>query len=149
MREDQRVQEPRPLSRREHQQVLAQKRKRRQKRRKARLRKLRFYRSLRNLRFWFRAVIVLFIGLCIAFWARFAFVYDIPQYAMDRLPSQVVCYVTVKPWWFGPPVFDIGHYATQDPSIPTSYQPYQMLLMNLGKYQSILEHPEFIWTLRG
>lgn len=87
-----------------------------------------------------------FVGLCIAFWARFAFVYDIPGYARAPLPAHVTAYVTVKPWWFGPPVFDVGHYAAKGDELDIVANPNSYLLMKLGKYDAILEHPQFIWV---
>lgn len=96
-----------------------------------------------------RALIWLFIGLCFAFWARFAFVYDIPSYAAVGLPEHVTAYVTVKPWWFGPPVFDLGRYGTVQSFGAPAQDPYQYLLLKLGKYVQILSDPHFIWILRG
>lgn len=138
----------RELTRREYQQLLDKRRKRRDRRRRLRIRRLRMVKSMRSLEFWSRVFGYAVLGLCIAFWARFAFVYDIPNYATATLPAHVRAYVTVKPWWFGPPVFNIAHYGASTDDFDTVANPNTYLLMKLGKYDSILEHPQFIWVLR-
>ncbi|WAH36984.1 hypothetical protein [Alicyclobacillus dauci] len=139
----------RELTRKEYRQLLDRKRKRRMRRRRARLRRIRVYKSIRSLQFWTRVAMLLVVGLCIAFWARFAFVYDIPSYARDQLPGHVTAYVTVKPWWFGPPVFDLGQYVPIGGDFPAPQDPYQYLLLKLGRYGAVLEHPQFVWTSRS
>lgn len=138
------------MSRKEYQRLLDKRRQRRLRRRRARIRRSRAYRSLRSMQFWSRAMTVFGCACCAAFWARFAFVYDIPPYAMTQLPQHVVAYVTVKPWWFGPPVFDIGQYASMHPDMGAAgaVNPYHELLLQMGKYESVLRQPAFIWVLK-
>ncbi|GEO27279.1 hypothetical protein AAC03nite_30640 [Alicyclobacillus acidoterrestris] len=140
--------ELRPLTRKEYQRLRAKHRARRHRRRRSRIRRLRILKSLRSLRFWLRVVMGLFVLLCVAFWARFAFVYDIPSVARPDLPQGITAYVTVKPWWFGPPVFDLRQYVPGDIDGAPVADPSQMFLMNLGKYTAVVEHPQFIWALR-
>lgn len=134
------------MTRKQRRALMDERRKRRNRRRRARIRRLRAIRSIRSLQFWMRVVAIAFLGLCLAFWARFAFVYDIPSFASSSLPPHVHAYVTVKPWWFGPPVFDLGHYDGID-SWTWISDPYQYLLYRMGKYGAILSHPQFVWVL--
>ncbi len=72
---------PNRVSRREHQKYLARRRRRIRRRRRARIRRVRFWRTLYTTRFWIRTLIVLAVCLAIAFWAKFAYIYDIPSSA--------------------------------------------------------------------
>lgn len=139
----------RTLTRKEYREMLERKRKRRDKRRRRRVRRLRAYQSLRSLQFWMRVLMIVAIGLCIAFWARFAFVYDIPSYAEAALPGHIRAYVTVKPWWFGPPVFDIRHYAATGGLYTYVSNPTTYLYYKLGHYAAVLQHPQFVWVLQN
>lgn len=138
------------MSRKEYQRLLDKRRGRQLRRRRRRMRRLRAYRSLRSMQFWSRAMTVFAIACCTAFWARFAFVYDIPPYAAPHLPSRVIAYVTVKSWWFGPPVFDISQYAKPNSQISSHAigNRYGYLLLQMAKYQSVLNRPKFIWVLK-
>ncbi|MDP9727878.1 hypothetical protein ACOJUR_01035 [Alicyclobacillus tolerans] len=135
------------LGRKEYQRQLNKKRQRRRKQRRARMRRIRALRAVRSLRFWTRAITWLAIGLSVAFWSRFAFVYNIPSFAQIGSLQGVESYVTVKPWWFGPPVFDIESYVESE-NLPeqTNLSPYPLLLMQLGRYQAVLTHPHFVWV---
>lgn len=139
------------MSRKDYQRLLAKRRQRWNRRRRARLRRLRMVKSLRSLEFWSRAGVVFIAAVCVAFWARFAVVYDIPSYASHALPAHVLAYVTVKPWWFGPPAFDIGQYGTVSPDIASATigDPYRYLILHMGKYEAVLDHPKFVWILRS
>ncbi|WP_067622137.1 hypothetical protein [Alicyclobacillus acidiphilus] len=132
------------LTRKERRAILEERRRRRNRRRRARLRRLQVMKSLRSIQFWLRVLGFAVIGLCIVFWARFAFVYDIPSFAAVGLPPHVQAYVAVKPWWFGPPVFDIGNYDGID-NWQWVANPYQYLIYHMGRYASILSHPHFVW----
>ncbi|GMA57342.1 hypothetical protein C7445_11535 [Alicyclobacillus sacchari] len=136
---------PRTLTRKERREMMLKQQKRRRRRRRARLRRVKAWRALRSLQFWTRTAIALVLLLLFAFWARFAYVYDIPSYAASVLPPHIRAYVTVKPWWFGPPVFDLGLYAPDvgGGAIP---DPYAVLLYKLGQYAPILTHPQIIWV---
>ncbi|GMA63658.1 hypothetical protein GCM10025859_40980 [Alicyclobacillus fastidiosus] len=140
--------ELRPMTRKEYQRMRDKRRQRLHRHRQARLRRLRVLKSVRSLRFWTRVTVALFVLLCIAFWARFAFVYDIPSVVQGDLPPGVMAYVTVKPWWFGPPVFDLGQYVPEKVDGASVYDPSEMFLMNLGRYSAVVEQPQFIWTLQ-
>lgn len=134
------VDEPRPhQSRRQHQEALRKKQKRRQKR-------ARRLRALMGVRFWMRATIVIAILLCMVFWAKFALVYDIPEDIHTPGLTNVAAYVTVKPWWFGPPVFDLGQ------TVAERQRPYlsaeDALLQGLGRYSGIVLEPEYVWILK-
>jgi len=140
--------ESRPhLNRRRHQAALAKQHMRRRKRRLARIRRIRLWRTLRSLRFWSRASVLVVLLLAVSFWSKFAFVYDIPAYA-DRGPlAGIAAYVTVKPWWFGPPMFDLANYVSPD-DLGALNQPYSLLLTRLDHYDAIVLQPNFIWVLR-
>jgi hypothetical protein len=91
--------------------------------------------------FWIRTFI---------FWGKFAIVYDVPSYANRGALQNVKVYVTVKSWWFGPPIFDIGHYVS--PVVVDAEgqnDAYRLLIYQLGKYKSVVVQPNFIWVDRG
>jgi hypothetical protein len=133
------------LNRRSHQQALARQKRRRRKRRLARARRIRVLKAIRSIRFWIRCTAFAAGFLALAFWARFAVVYDIPLYAERGALANVDMYITVKPWWFGPPLFDLGKYGV---SSIKSTEPYQVLLDELGKYAVVVESPQFVWVSR-
>lgn len=89
------------------------------------------------------------IFLLIAFWAKFAVVYDIPSYAQRGPLVAVQRYVAVKPWWFGPPVFDLSNSGATPQQSFYANHPYQYLLHTLGRYQSVVTSPQFIWVQRS
>ncbi|MCL6452832.1 MAG: hypothetical protein K6T78_04280 [Alicyclobacillus sp.] len=97
------------------------------------------------MQFWTRAAVVLAIGVLVAFWAKFAFVYDIPDSLDSGTLAGVAAYVTVKPWWFGPPAFDLGEtvQTVGDPYMT----PLDALFQGLGRYAGVVEHPVFVWVL--
>lgn len=129
-------------SRRYHQASL----KRRNNRRRARVRRLKTLRALVSLEFWTRALIVVVIGICFAFWAKFALVYNVPPDLRLNNLGSISAYVTLKPWWFGPPVFDLDNIAA------TNEQPYltttNALIQGLGRYVAVVENPVYIWVLK-
>ena len=126
-------------SRRQYQASL----RRRQKRRQARIRRLQ---AIMGVRFWTRTAMIIGIGICVVFWAKFAFVYDIP--ADIELPglSNLSAYVTLKPWWFGPPAFDLLQTETSD--LQPFLTPDDSLLQGLGRYSAVVLQPDFIWVLK-
>jgi hypothetical protein len=93
-------------------------------------------------------MILLVLFLAITFWAKFAYVYDIPNFANASI-GHVNAYVTVKPWWFGPTVFDLDTYESYPVPDFASANPYAVLVENLGQYQTIVQSPNFIWIQRG
>lgn len=128
-------------SRRKHQAALKRKRSRRQ----ARVRRLKAVRAVLGLRFWTRATVGLVIALALVFWAKFALVYDIPQDLAVPQLQNVAAYITTKPWWFGPPVFDLANIEQ------TQERPYMTdvdaLIEGLGRYQHVVLSPTFVWTM--
>ncbi|WP_054970408.1 hypothetical protein [Alicyclobacillus ferrooxydans] len=126
-------------SRRQYQESL----RRRQKRRQARMRRLR---ALMGVRFWTRAAITIGIGICLVFWAKFAFVYDIPTNFQASGLSNLSAYVTLKPWWFGPPAFDL--LQTETSNLQPYLSPDESLLQGLGRYSAVVTHPDFIWVMK-
>ncbi|AEJ45164.1 hypothetical protein [Alicyclobacillus acidocaldarius] len=135
----------RRLTRRERRILMEKARKRRKRRRRRRMRRVRAWRAIRSLRFWARALAALAVALMLVFWARFAYVYDIPDYAAAYLPPRVTAYITVKSWWFGPPVIDVGAYEPDLDSLTVS-NPYDVLLQNMGFYATVLSHPRIVWA---
>jgi hypothetical protein len=143
--------EDKMLTRRERRKQMDKKKRRARRRRRARVRRVRYWRSVRTIRFWGRVASFIGFLLAIGFWAKFAFVYNIPTYAASSGPLEnTVAYVTVKPWWFGPPVFDLSQYANRDPvQLNIANDPYAYLLLQLGKYSSVVEYPEIVWSKHG
>ncbi len=137
----------RVLTRRERRQLMAKKRRRARRRRRKRVRRVRFWRTVRTLRFWSRIFAFICLLIAIGFWAKFAFVYHIPSYAEQGPLEGVSAYVAVKPWWFGPPVFNLERY-TENNSVQLNMvnDPYAYLLLQLGKYNAVVEHPSIIWA---
>lgn len=131
-----------------HQRVLGRQRRRRRRRRQIRIRRLRLLRALRSAKFWSRASVGSALALCIVFWARFAFVYDVPTFLRTGPLTGVSAYIVVKPWWFGPPVFDLGAYATLPGENAELSNPRDLLMTNLGHYLPILLTPSFVWMDR-
>lgn len=126
-------------SRRQHQEAL----RRRQKRRQSRSRRLR---ALIGIKFWTRTAVGLVILLCLVFWAKFAVVYDIPQNLTPSGLSSVSAYVTVKPWWFGPPAFDL--LQTEETRNQPYLTPEEALLQGLGPYDAVVLQPTYVWVLK-
>ncbi|MCL6488586.1 MAG: hypothetical protein K6T76_06575 [Alicyclobacillus mali] len=135
----------RRLTRRERRKLMEKARKRRKRRRRRRMRRVRAWRAVRSLRFWTRALAAFAVALMFVFWARFAYVYDIPDYAAAFLPPHVTAYITVKTWWFGPPVIDVGAYEPDFGAMTVS-DPYDVLLQNMGSYATVLSHPRIVWA---
>ncbi|MDI9259688.1 hypothetical protein [Alicyclobacillus sendaiensis] len=133
------------LTRRERRKRMEKARKRRKRRRRRRMRRVRMWRAIRSLRFWTRALAAFAVALMFAFWARFAYVYDIPAYVAPYLPPHVTAYVTVKSWWFGPPVIDVAAYEPDFGALSVS-NPYDVLLQNMGTYASVVSHPRIVWA---
>lgn len=126
-------------NRRQHQEAL----RRRQKRRQARSRRLR---AVLGFRFWTRAAIAVFLLLCTVFWARFALVYDIPGNVTLTNLSNMTAYVTVKPWWFGPPAFDLAQ--TQAAHTAPYLSAKDALLEGLGRYRAVVLQPSYVWVMK-
>jgi hypothetical protein len=135
------------VSRREYQKQLARRRRMTRKHRRARIRRVRLLRSIQTTRFWTRTLVVLAILFCVAFWSRYAYVYDIPVYVQRGELTGVSAYITKKPWWFGPPVFDLNSYQSVTTN-PLVRDKYTILLHNLGRYQSVVKNPSFVWVQR-
>jgi hypothetical protein len=104
-------------------------------------------RMLRSIRFWSKFCAFVICLLLVSFWAKFALVYNVPTYAQKGVLSQVDAYITVKPWWFGPPVFDLSTYRVSADEM-ADLNPYDMLMEQLGKYSAILSQPQFVWVAR-
>lgn len=139
--------EQRIMTRRERRKLMDKKRRRARNRRRVRVRRVRFWRSVRTIHFWSRVLFFICFLLAVSFWARFAFVYHIPSYAAKGPLEDVTAYVTVKPWWFGPPVFDLRQYVEEDPvQLNIANDPYAFLLLQLGRYSSVVEYPSIIWA---
>lgn len=68
-----------------------------------------------------------------AFWARFALIYHLPPYLQQGTLLHVSAYVALKPWWFGPSVFNLAQYTPQ----PSS-DSVQGLAAALGNYRDII-----------
>ncbi len=133
-------------TRRAHRQAVVDARRRRRRRRQARVRRIRALRLLLSVRFWTRTSTAFAVLLAVVFWAKFALVYNIPPYAQQGPLAGVVAYVAVKPWWFGPPVFNLGAY-TSNPSVEPGTDTYAYLLLQLDRYRSIVTQPDWVWVL--
>lgn len=107
---------------------------------------MRLWRMLYTTRFWTRASIVLIICLAAVFWAKFAYIYDIPASASANSLGHAKAYVTVKDWWFGPAIFDLGTYQSYPIPSELSSNPYAVLLDNLGRYKTVVEKPNYVWV---
>lgn len=134
------------LSRKAHQKMVQRRRERARRRRRARLRRLRMLRALRSARFWARAGTYFVVVLSLAFWAKFAYVYDIPADVRQGVLGSVRSYVVVKSWWFGPPVFDLQSFDPGSDPSSLDISPEALLAIRLGRYRSILNPSEIIWT---
>lgn len=133
-------------SRRRHQAALNRERRQRWKRRRARLQRIRLWKTIRNARFWGRTALVLVLLCTLVFWSKYAIVYDIPDFAQRSRLAHVQMYVTEKPWWFGPPVFDVSSYGPASDQLVDNTTAYSLLLDKLGRYQDVLLYPRFVWV---
>jgi hypothetical protein len=113
------------------------------------MRRVRLLRALRTLRFWTRAGMWLAGLAAVSFWAKFAVVYDIPPVLQQGPLTQVEAYVTVKPWWFGPPAFDLGAVLKALGPAAHGVPPMVVVLDQLGRYQAVLREPRFVWVKRA
>lgn len=136
------------LTRQTHQRIVHRRRLRTRHRRQVRRRRLRVLRNLRSAQFWSRAGTYFLVALCLTFWAKFAFVYDVPPAIRQGSLLNVRAYVVVKPWWFGPPVFDLGAYISTYNLTRTTVGPYALLTVRLGRYSDILNPSGIIWVRR-
>lgn len=103
-------------------------------------------RAVRSARFWSRTGTYFLVTLCIVFWAKFAFVYDIPAGVRQGALVNVSAYVAVKTWWFGPPAFDLGSFLPTYDATRLTVGPSTFLAIQLGRYQSILDPSGIIWA---
>ena len=112
----------------------------RRRRRAVRLRlarRIRFVRALRRA-VWSGAAGAALLD--VAFWAKFAVVYNVPNYAQTGPLQGAAGYVVFKTWWFGPPSFDLADYAVN------ASQPLASLETQLERYQGIVTNPgEIVW----
>ncbi|WP_155836431.1 hypothetical protein [Alicyclobacillus herbarius] len=134
------------LTRRQRQEQLRRKRKRQRRRRRRRRLRLQTLRALRTTRFWINVGFVSLVFAVLAFWARFAYVYHVPAEAQTGILSHVTAYITLKPWWFGPPTFDLARYAQVPDTTVQAANRLDLLLSNLGPFQAIVEHPDLVWV---
>lgn len=89
-------------------------------------------------RFVYTFLTILLIATLV-FWAKFAFVYNIPYYLQSSSFQNVQAYVVYKSWWFGPPSFNLGSYQNLDPA-----DPELSLIQQLERYQDIITNPNEI-----
>lgn len=136
------------LTRKHHQQVLDRQRRMRRKVRRARVRRIRGLRLIRTARFWIRTGVGLLLALLFLFWAKFAIVYDIPEAVRVGQLADVTEYVTIKPWWFGPPSFDLGQIIETSDELGINPDAYSLLLHALGQYQAVVTAPRWVWVNR-
>lgn len=132
-------------SRKAYQKALQKRRRRLRRRRQNRIRKIRMIRVFRTAKFWTRTAVAVATILFLAFWAKFAVVYNIPTYAKRGPLTGVQAYVTVKPWWFGPPTFNLAGYEQEVGDIQIR-DPYAVLLLEVGRYDAVILSPRFVWV---
>ena len=82
---------------------------------------------------------VLLLAGLLSFWAKFAFVYDLPSFIRVGSLQNVQAYVVYKSWWFGPPSFDLGAYHNLAPD-----NPELSLILQLDHYRDIITNPNEI-----
>lgn len=136
-------------TRREHQQALARRHRRRRRQRSRRVARIRMWRAVQSLQFWAKTLVIFVFLACIAFWAKFAVVYNIPAYAERGLLYGISAYVSEKSWWFGPLAFNIGSYSASADPVTITVDPVTGLVGSLGQYQTILVDPHFVWVRRA
>jgi hypothetical protein len=134
------------LTRKQYQSDLRRRRKRTRRRRRIRARRVKLWRTVRTLQFWSRVGVTLCISIAVLFWAKFAYVYNIPAFLQQGDLAHLQAYVTVKPWWFGPPMFNLNNYLDTHLHLSTTSQE-QLFLSRLGSYQRIVTDPQFVWVL--
>ncbi|HEU4962480.1 MAG TPA: hypothetical protein VFV52_01275 [Bacilli bacterium] len=96
---------------------------------------------------WKVALLIVFgvlVGLVVAAWGKIGYVHHVPAFVQERVPqyTQGEAFLVVKPWWFGPPVFDLSDYEAADTG---DYKKYKM---QLGGYAGLLDKPEILWRLK-
>jgi hypothetical protein len=134
------------LTRKEYQAYLRRRRQRMRRRRRRRRLRVRVLRALRTTRFWLNVLFGFVVLLTLTFWAKFAFVYHVPEALRTGPLSHVSAYVTWKPWWFGPPVFDLDQYLKMPDVTVTYSDDRDLLLSNLGRFRAVVEQPNIIWV---
>jgi len=75
---------------------------------------------------------IIMVGM-LAFWAKFALVYNLPAYVQVGSLQNVQAYVVYKSWWFGPPSFNLSDYHNIDPD-----NPELSLIIQLDRYRDII-----------
>ncbi|GIM45856.1 hypothetical protein DNHGIG_14050 [Collibacillus ludicampi] len=96
-------------------------------------------------RFLRRSLFVLIavpLALAFIFWAKFAYVYDIPSAFTDSMAAaRADGYVVYKTWWFGPPFFDLASYGN-----PSNAGEMREFYERLGEYRIIVDSPSrVVW----
>lgn len=102
--------------------------------------------AIKPLAKWKAALLTLFgivLLTVLLAWGKLSYVHHIPDHVRDRVPAyaQGEAFVVVKPWWFGPPVFDLSRYPKGE------RESYQIWKQRLGNYTGILEKPTVFWRL--
>jgi hypothetical protein len=92
-----------------------------------------------------RALFVLIaipFALAFVFWAKFAYVYDIPSAFTDSMAAaRADGYLVYKTWWFGPPIFDLASYGN-----PSNAEEMREFYARLGEYRIIVDSPSrVVW----
>ncbi|MCI0183305.1 MAG: hypothetical protein OWR52_10995 [Acidibacillus sp.] len=111
-------------------------------RRGRRLRKLRWLRFVRGMRRAVYMTVFLMIVVTVSFWAKCAVVYDVPAYMQVGQLTHAQAYVVYKPWWFGPPLFNLAKYPVLNPM-----NPEQSLAMQLQQYSEIVDNPTILYVV--
>ncbi|PWI56831.1 hypothetical protein [Sulfoacidibacillus thermotolerans] len=119
-------------------QYLGRQSTRRRRRRLRRMYWLRFVKWSKRIAY---SLLFSILAITILFWAKFAVVYNVPEYLQVGQFAQVQAYIVYKSWWFGPPIFDLEKYPILDPA-----HPEQSLVMQLQRYKDIVTDPFVVYV---
>jgi hypothetical protein len=78
----------------------------------------------------------------LAFWWKFIYVYDLPDYIQPQYPH-MKGYIALKPWTFGPPILDVRSYGNPHKQIEI-----ENFLIRLDLYKDVIENPFIIWGFK-
>jgi hypothetical protein len=102
--------------------------------------------SVRLLKRGLFALLAVLFALAFLFWAKFAYVYNIPSaFADSKAAAHAKGYLVYKTWWFGPPLFDLASYGN-----PANAEEMQAFYDRLGAYRIIVDSPSrVLWRYYG
>ncbi|MGB8955579.1 MAG: hypothetical protein WCC10_09405 [Tumebacillaceae bacterium] len=87
-------------------------------------------------------VVVPVVILGVIVWGKIAYVHHVPQLVRDNVPAYASGegFLVVKPWWFGPPVYELGSYPQAND--------FPMYQTRMGDHAPLVDDPFVLWRFQ-